>query len=91
MCVRGLLASLASSFLHITTGWCVTVQVSVITHLGVPQGRTEKAVAKMNNTFWELKGASTSPDLLCGRSADYTFVQGYFAMLVCFITVLGGK
>nr|KAF6316601.1 putative solute carrier family 9 member C2 (putative) [Pipistrellus kuhlii] len=44
----------------------------------------------MNNTFWELKDTSSSPDLLCGRSADYTFVHGYFTMLVCFITVLGG-
>lgn len=32
MCVRGLLASLTFSSLHVTTGWSVVAQVSVITH-----------------------------------------------------------
>ncbi|EPQ08661.1 Sodium/hydrogen exchanger 11 [Myotis brandtii] len=43
----------------------------------------------MNSTFWGA-GSGHTADLLCGRSADYTFVHGYFPMLVCFITVLGG-
>ncbi|XP_059530212.1 sodium/hydrogen exchanger 11 [Myotis daubentonii] len=43
----------------------------------------------MNSTFLGT-GSGNTADLLCGRSADYTFVHGYFPMLVCFITVLGG-
>ncbi|XP_013376242.1 PREDICTED: sodium/hydrogen exchanger 11 [Chinchilla lanigera] len=43
----------------------------------------------MNNSFWTQEEGST-PDLLCGRSADYLVTELHFPLLICAISVLGG-
>ncbi|XP_032694692.1 sodium/hydrogen exchanger 11 isoform X2 [Lontra canadensis] len=42
-----------------------------------------------NSSFW-MQREGNRPDLLCGRSATYTIVNGHFLTLVCSIVVLGG-
>uniref|UniRef100_A0A8C0XE74 Cyclic nucleotide-binding domain-containing protein n=1 Tax=Castor canadensis TaxID=51338 RepID=A0A8C0XE74_CASCN len=45
-------------------------------------------MAKVNSSFWVTK--NNTPDLLCGRPADYFVIKEHFAMLVCGTIVLGG-
>ncbi|XP_054549441.1 sodium/hydrogen exchanger 11 isoform X1 [Talpa occidentalis] len=42
------------------------------------------------NTSTLVPTEGNQPDLLCGRSADYTILRSHFPLLVCFIIVLGG-
>ncbi|XP_058556244.1 sodium/hydrogen exchanger 11 isoform X2 [Neofelis nebulosa] len=45
----------------------------------------------MNSFFWvQREGNSSRTELLCGKTAGYTIVNGHFTMLVCFTIVLGG-
>ncbi|XP_057583221.1 sodium/hydrogen exchanger 11 [Hippopotamus amphibius kiboko] len=46
-------------------------------------------MAKANASFWVPKKGNR-PDLLCGRSAEYTFIKGHFPILLCSTIVLGG-
>uniref|UniRef100_A0A8C8Y2X4 Cyclic nucleotide-binding domain-containing protein n=1 Tax=Panthera leo TaxID=9689 RepID=A0A8C8Y2X4_PANLE len=44
----------------------------------------------MNSFFWvQREGNSSRTELLCGKTAGYTIVNGHFTMLVCFTIVLG--
>uniref|UniRef100_A0A4X1UH82 Ankyrin repeat domain 45 n=1 Tax=Sus scrofa TaxID=9823 RepID=A0A4X1UH82_PIG len=43
-----------------------------------------------NLSFWAQEEGNR-PDLLCGRSADYTIEKVYFPVLVCSTIVLGGQ
>ena len=53
-------------------------------------GRPEKAMTKLNSSFWGQK-EGIRPDLLCGRSADHMYSLGHFTMLACCTIVLGGR
>ncbi|XP_053065428.1 sodium/hydrogen exchanger 11 isoform X2 [Acinonyx jubatus] len=45
----------------------------------------------MNSFFWvQREDNSSRTELLCGKTAGYTIVNGHFTMLVCFTIVLGG-
>nr|XP_019588979.1 PREDICTED: sodium/hydrogen exchanger 11 [Rhinolophus sinicus] len=46
-------------------------------------------MATTNSSFWDVKGGNRS-DLICGRSAHYTFGNRHFPALLCSIIVLGG-
>ncbi|XP_077612142.1 sodium/hydrogen exchanger 11 [Crocuta crocuta] len=43
----------------------------------------------MNSSFW-MQREVNRPELLCGRAAGYTVVNGHFTLLVCSTIVLGG-
>uniref|UniRef100_A0A673U231 Solute carrier family 9 member C2 (putative) n=1 Tax=Suricata suricatta TaxID=37032 RepID=A0A673U231_SURSU len=43
----------------------------------------------MNSSFWGRREVST-PELLCGRTADYTVKHEHFILLVCSTIALGG-
>ncbi|XP_060053871.1 sodium/hydrogen exchanger 11 isoform X2 [Erinaceus europaeus] len=43
----------------------------------------------MNTSFWMLQNTN-KPDLLCGRSEDYSMATGHFPLLICSTVVLGG-
>ncbi|XP_058396033.1 sodium/hydrogen exchanger 11 [Diceros bicornis minor] len=43
----------------------------------------------MNSSFWAQREGN-KPDLLCGRSADYTFRKEHFITLLCSTVALGG-
>ncbi|XP_066219928.1 sodium/hydrogen exchanger 11 [Saccopteryx leptura] len=80
------MATLTFSFLHIITAWTVVVRVSELAPDLLKEG-LGKAVAKMNST-WMMK--DTTPQLLCGRSADYSIDKEYFVVLMFSIIFLTG-
>nr|XP_003474692.2 sodium/hydrogen exchanger 11 [Cavia porcellus] len=42
----------------------------------------------MNSSFWAYEGST--PELLCGRAADYLIGNNHLPLLICAISVLGG-
>lgn len=65
------------------------VKVTTVTHPG-SSTETEKTMQNPNLSFWAQEEGNR-PDLLCGRSADYTIEKVYFPVLVCSTIVLGGR